>query len=63
MFDRGYRSQTLFGVRREDDLALILEDDSKVVIAADAVVGVVGYLRYMQQDPAEALAADEALLV
>ncbi len=39
----------LFGVRREDDLALILADESKVVIAADAIVGMVGYLRSMQQ--------------
>jgi hypothetical protein len=35
----------LRGVGREDDLALILEEDLEVVLAADAVVGVVGYLR------------------
>ncbi len=34
-----------FGVRREDDLALILAEESKFVIAADAIVGAVGYFR------------------
>jgi signal transduction histidine kinase len=40
---------TLRSVGREDDLRLILTDDSKFVSAADAIVGTVGYFRCMQR--------------
>jgi signal transduction histidine kinase len=40
---------SLRGVGREDDLALILADEPKVVPTADAIVGTVGYFRRMQR--------------
>ena len=46
-----------FGVGRENDLALILEEDSKFVLAADAIVGTVGYFRSMQSASARSSSA------
>ncbi len=49
MFARGYRLRAVSRVGPEDDLDLILADDPKVVIAADAIVCTVGYLRSMKE--------------